>query len=419
MAQSGIIAHSQHSMNMKKKKIAVIGTVGIPAKYGGFETLTEHLVDELNEDMDITVYCSGKKYSKQEQTPNYKGTKLIFLPLEANGTSSILYDCISILHALFYADVLLILGVSGGLILPFVRLLTNKKIIVSIDGIEWKRNKWGKMARWYLWAAEWLAVKCSHADIADNEAIQDYTAIRYGTLSSIIEYGADHVMHVKPTVQDKKLFPFLAKSYAFKVCRIEPENNIHTVLEAFATMPEYPLVMVGNWNISAYGQQLKTQYGECANITLLDPIYEQRTLDLLRGNCLVYVHGHSAGGTNPSLVEAMFLGLPVVAFDVSYNRTTTENRAFYFKTPEDIRQLVMEQRVPQLKDNGMLMQQIASRRYTWKVIADKYAFLIRKVSTPASHKSLSTAVSKKISPNDFIDFELGHLFIPSHFYEKR
>ena len=103
------------------KKIAIIGTVGVPANYGGFETLTEHLIEDLGRHHEITVYCSGKKYVNAERQTTFLGAKLIYLPLEANGVQSIIYDSISILHALFYADVLLILGVAGAWLLPFVR----------------------------------------------------------------------------------------------------------------------------------------------------------------------------------------------------------------------------------------------------------------------------------------------------------
>ncbi|MFM9907794.1 MAG: DUF1972 domain-containing protein, partial [Chitinophagaceae bacterium] len=243
-----------------KKKIAIIGTVGIPAKYGGFETLTEHLVKEIGDTYNITVYCTTKKYPKKDRKTKYLSANLKYLPLEANGIQSIPYDTLSIIHAIFYADVLLVLGVAGAWILPLVRLFTRKKIIISIDGIEWKRDKWNRLAKWYLWWAEKIAVKYSHADISDNESIQDYTAVRYKSLSNIIEYGADHTIKVKPTDRDKEMYPFLCLPYAFKVCRIEPENNIHIVLEAFSKMNKYTLVMIGNWNNSEYGKNLKNKY---------------------------------------------------------------------------------------------------------------------------------------------------------------
>jgi len=318
------------------KKIAIIGTVGVPANYGGFETLAEHLIEDLGQDHEITVYCSGKKYAKENRVPTYKGAKLTYLPLDANGIQSIPYDTLSIIHSLFYADVLLILGVAGAWILPFVRWFTNKRIIISIDGIEWKRDKWNLLAKWYLFWAEGLAVKYSHIDISDNEAIQDYTAARYGSLSRIIEYGADHTIKTPMSQETKDKYTFSHNPYAFKVCRIEPENNVHMILEAFSVTNKMPLVIVGNWDKSQYGISLKIKYSNHPNIHIIDPIYDQQKLDELRSNASLYVHGHSAGGTNPSLVEAMYLGLPIIAYGVSYNRVTTEHKAIYFKTLEDL-----------------------------------------------------------------------------------
>lgn len=225
---------------------------------------------------------------------------------------------------------MLILGVAGAFMLPFIKLFTNKKIIISIDGIEWKRDKWSFFAKFYLWWAEKMAVKYSHFDISDNESIQDYTAMRYETLSKVIEYGADHTLQVKPNQTDYLKYTFLNGNYAVKVCRIEPENNIHVVLNAFSLNSNTNLVVIGNWENNEYGKSLKIKYSAYKNIFLYDPIYDQREIDLIRGNATFYVHGHSAGGTNPSLVEAMYLGLPVVSFNVSYNKTTTENKAFVF-----------------------------------------------------------------------------------------
>lgn len=405
---------------MRKRRVAIIGTVGLPAKYGGFETLAEHLVGELSGEFDFTVYCTGKKYPKAQRQRSYRGARLVYLPFDANGLQSIIYDTLSILHALLFADVLLVLGVSGGFLLPFVKWFTNKKIIVSIDGIEWKRNKWSKLARWYLWAAEWMAVKFSHADIADNESIQDYTAIRYKTLSHIIEYGADHTLRVSPTAEDRIKYPFVAQPYAFTVCRIEPENNLHVILAAFAQLPKHQLVMVGNWNNSTYGIELKATYGHYDHIHLLDPIYNQLELDMLRGNCLLYMHGHSAGGTNPSLVEAMYLGLPVIAFNVSYNRTTTQNSAMYFRQPADIVKIIRETSIAEIRQLGESMKAIADRRYTWAIIANRYKYLIKKVlASPAKVKIAPMGHQGHLKMDYMVKNGMAHLLTPSFFYEKR
>ncbi|WP_228452027.1 DUF1972 domain-containing protein [Chryseobacterium sp. G0186] len=378
-----------------KTKVAIIGTVGLPAKYGGFETLTAHLVEELADTYDFTVYCSSKKYTKEERTESWKGAKLKYLPLDANGIQSIPYDTLSIFHALFTSDVLLVLGVAGAWLLPFVKLFTRKKIIISIDGIEWKRDKWSLPAKLYLWWAEKLAVRFSHIDISDNESIQDYTSLRYKTISRVIEYGADHTkVNLTPTSENREKYPFLSEEYAVKVCRIEPENHVHTILKVFSELPDRTLVLVGNWKNSPYGIDMKQQYSGFKNIHLLDPIYDQEMIDLIRGNASLYIHGHSAGGTNPSLVEAMFLGLPIISNGVSYNRTTTEDQAFYFSNEEDLKNILNKMTREDLRNCAVQMKKIAERRYTWKKIAKKYSQLIEETFTVNKKTNVYPMISK-------------------------
>lgn len=302
--------------------------------------------------------------------------------------------------------------------LPFVRLFTKKKIIISIDGIEWKRQKWSPLAKMYLWWVEKLAVKYSHIDISDNESIQDYTALRYRSLSRIVEYGGDHVEHIIPTEQDKTRYPFLRHDYAVKVCRIEPENNVHIVLEAFSSMHNSPLVIIGNWESSEYGQQLKKQYANVTHINLLDPIYTQRTLDVIRGNASLYVHGHCAGGTNPSLVEAMSLGLPILSFNVSYNRTTTENKAHYFKSAQDIIHFIQHTPVEILQLQKNTMKGIANRRYKWEIIAQKYDELILEALSVKTKTAVLPELSRAYNHDRLVNQEVGHLQYQHTFYEK-
>jgi hypothetical protein len=170
--------------------ISIIGTTGIPARYGGFETLAENLVRNRISNIQYTVFCSAKMYQKQQN--EYFGAKLIYINLKANGISSILYDLISMILSL-HADAMLILGVSGSLFLPIIRLLYRGKIIVNIDGIEWKRTKWNRLARFILRISEKTAVRFSDVLIGDNQGIIDYLTKEYNKDAVLIEYGADHV----------------------------------------------------------------------------------------------------------------------------------------------------------------------------------------------------------------------------------
>lgn len=368
---------------MKKTKVGIIGTVGVPAKYGGFETLAHQLVLNLGQQLDLTVYSSSKSYAKAERVPVWKGAKIKYIPLKANGVQSILYDILSMIHAMIFCDVLLVLGVSGCIFLPFVKIFSTKRIIVNVDGLEWRRAKWSGWIKKFLIFSERMAIQFADEIITDNAGLQDYVLDHYGIHSSLIEYGADHVSPVSIQGGLEEKYPFLQHKYAFKVCRIEPENNIHLVLAAFKELPQLPLVLVGNWSHSPYGIALKTTYGDLPNLHLLDPIYEPTELNMLRSNCAVYIHGHSAGGTNPSLVEAMYLGLPIIAFDVIYNQVTTEFNAAYFKTKSDLLAQVLSLSAVDLKEFGLEMKRIADRRYTWAYISNKYqTSFIGKVKRP-------------------------------------
>ncbi len=356
------------------KTIAIIGIVGLPAKYGGFETLVENLVrlnDATEIPFDITVYCSGVTY--KEKKPSYFGANLKYVPLSANGVQSIPYDVWSLVRSLIHKPhSILVLGVSGAIALPFVRLISNVRIITNVDGIEWRRNKWKGIAKKFLKFSERLAVKFSHVVISDNAAIKEYIENQYGANSEVIAYGGDHAVTVECASIASYLLP---PRFSLSVCRIEPENNIDMILSAFAELPDKPLVFVGNWDNSDYGRKLRERFGDYSNIRLLDPIYDLATLAALRSMAKFYVHGHSAGGTNPSLVEAMHFGLPIFAFDCSFSRYTTNNKAIFFKTTEDLRKLINNISSEAAIEAGKNMREIACSRYTWKVIAEKYFML--------------------------------------------
>lgn len=354
------------------KQVAIVGIQGVPAKYGGFETLVENMIGEnCSPEVCYTIFCSGKDYAMHIGT--YKGAKLKYVPLfHANGAQSTPYDILSMLKCLRGYDTVLILGVSGCIFLPIFRLLYRKRLIVNIDGLEHRRAKWGKFAKWFLRTSEAMAVRFADVVVADNKGIQDYVTETYGKPSELIAYGGDHTQReVSEERQQEILNKYGVKSndYAISVCRIEPENNSHILCEAFAKSGR-DLVFVGNWERSEYSRNLKKEYGSYSNIRMVDSVYDLDELYALRNQCECYIHGHSAGGTNPSLVEAMSFGKPIIAFDVVYNRETTENKAYYFKNSNQLVELVSQK-----EKDGASMKEIAKWRYTWKHIAKQYEAL--------------------------------------------
>lgn len=353
------------------KKITIIGTQGVPANYGGFESLVENIIGEnKSPDINYTIFCSSKDL--HQQLDEYKGAKLKYLPLSANGFQSILYDILSMLKLPKETDVILILGVSGCFILPIFRLFSKKKLIINIDGLEHRREKWGKLAKWYLKFSEKMAVKYADVIIADNKGIQDYVKEEYKKDAELIAYGGDHaIRYLDPKFEADMLgnFSLTPKDYAITVCRIEPENNCHKTLEAFSKT-DNKLIFIGNWERSEYGRTLKEKYSKFSNITIQDPIYDIDVLYALRKNAGSYIHGHSAGGTNPSLVEAMFFGCPILCFDVVYNRASTQNKAYYWKDVNELVELLQCKKL-----SGDEMKVIAEKEYTWKTIISQYEML--------------------------------------------
>lgn len=360
---------------MSNNIIAIIGTVGVPSNYGGFETLAENLVryhDIIGLPEQLTVYCSSKAYA--EKKPSYLSARLRYIPLYANGAQSIPYDIWSLVSSSWNRmDVILLLGVSGAIALPFVRAFSSARIVTNIDGIEWSRQKWRGLAKRFLRFSERMAVRYSHEVIADNQSIADYVWDTYGVTSHMIAYGGDHAVAVKAKPVEEYQLP---AEYAFSVCRIEPENNIHVIIEAFSNQDGLPLVLVGNWNRSDYGRSIRERYAACTHMYLLDPIYDAGKLKTLRSGAKLYIHGHSAGGTNPSLVEAMHFGHPILAYDCDSNRYTTENKALFYKTSEDLLRLLQTMDKDMIEEVGQEMLEIARRRYTWKTVAREYFDLL-------------------------------------------
>ena len=221
-------------------------------------------------------------------------------------------------------------------------------------------------------------IACGFADeiITDNRILKEYVKIRYNRSSRLIEYGADHTKYRLIEDNDLKKYPFLTHPYGFKVTRIEPENNIHLILEAFSKLPKQHFVLVGNWDENRYGKLLRERYGRFKNLHLLDPIYNIEKLDVLRSNARFYIHGNSAGGTNPSLVEAMYLKLPVVAFDAIFNRVTTNNQAIYFNNVEELYRIISRIDKYPLFAVAENLKVIANKQYTWKNISNRYARVI-------------------------------------------
>lgn len=361
-------------------KVAIIGTVGVPACYGGYETLVENLLTyKENDEIEYIVYCSSKAY--KEKLDSYKGAKLIYVPLNANGAQALVYDWISTLLAYPKVDIILSLGTAIGYLLPFSKLFSSVKIIANLDGLDNKRAKFSTFPRLIISGGRKLTSKYADICVSDNQGIKENVLDLYNRDSELIEYGGDNATVIQHDEKLKSKYGLTPDEYIFKVARIEPENNIEIILEAFSKIPSENLIIVGNWDKSDFGKNMRKKYEDYTNIKMLDPIYEPEEINLLRSNCKLYIHGHSAGGTNPSLVEAMNLGLPIIAYDVVYNRETTENKARYFNSVETLTNQIID--LCKYNNNRLAiaksMSEIGKKRYTWKRIANLYENLFLRL----------------------------------------
>ena len=293
--------------------------------------------------------------------------------MSANGFASIFYDILSILHAMIKKNnSLLILGVSGAICLPLVRFFTKTKIITNIDGIEWRREKWGKLEKKLLRILEKVAVRFSDVVISDNVEIQKYIYLQYGRHSKYIPYGGEHAIDV----DEKKPSFSMPVSYCLKIARIEPENNIVMILLSFSKMPKRNLVIIGNWNSSKFGKRMRKKYSRYKNIIMLDPIYDRSVLKWIRMRAKCYLHGHSAGGSNPTLIEAMYFKAPIIAYDCVYNRATTDNRIQYFSCCDSLIE-VISNLFENFYDKSIIdLRQFALKNFNWKDVTEKYLNVI-------------------------------------------
>jgi len=347
------------------RSLFIIGSNGIPARYGGFETYAENISRELAANLDVTVVCSSFLYDCDERDTKWGAINRLFLAVKANGPQSLIYDFISLWIALSRADNILILGVGAGLFLPLFKRIKNKQVLIHIDGVEWKRGKWNLFSKFILRIAFQISIRAGSYIIIDNEALMDYIPVRYHRKLIHSSYGGNHL-----PVASKNVSP-ANHEYALVIARAEEENNLHLILSGFTRYSGLHLIAISNWSQSNYGRKLIRKFSHHANISLIGPIYSLPEIQQYRDHCQVYIHGHSAGGTNPSLIEAMYSGKPIIAWDNKFNRITTCNLAYYFNTIDGlIQQLDLIQTEKSLTTATELMN-YAKTNYTWASAADQ------------------------------------------------
>ena len=316
-------------------RIAIMGTRGIPNHYGGFEQLAEHLGPGLvKAGHEVTVYNS---HNHPWQGKVWEGVNIVhcYDPEYLMGSAGqFIYDlnCIRDARDRNF-DVILQLGYTSssvwGLLFP-----ERAVVLYNMDGLEWKRAKYSRMTRRFLLYAEKLAVRYSHFRISDSPVIQDYYKEKYGIGTEYIAYGADLFYTADESVPGE--YGLVPGDYLLLMARMEEENNIETILDGFvASGTEKKILVIGNIS-NRLGRYLKEKFGSDERIIFTGAIFEKEKLHSLKSFSWLYFHGHSTGGTNPSLLEAMASRALILAHENAFNRSVLGTDAYYFSSANDI-----------------------------------------------------------------------------------
>lgn len=308
------------------KKIAVVGTRGVPAKYGGFETFADEFARFNNGKYQLTIY--GER--NEESPVDFYGASLEYLPF-LKSKNQVRYYCISILRAAKKHDVILITGPGGGFCIPIIKLFyPRKRFVVNPDGLEFIRSKWSPIVRFILWCASWASVLFADLIIADSAGIANYYSSKISFVKkkiTIIEYGSNLFDLVNSFDSD----------YYLLVARMVPENNLTMIVNGFTrSNSNKRLKIVSDLPKTKYLSDLEDILKGQKTVQLIGPVYEKKVLESLRCNAFAHFHGHSVGGTNPSLLEAMSAGAPIIAHDNVFNREVLNEEGLFFRNEDDV-----------------------------------------------------------------------------------
>ena len=312
------------------KRLRILGTRGVPAAHGGFETFAEQLALHLvRRGWQVVVYCQ-EQGRHAPYTDRWQGIERVHVPVRARGAAAtIAFDWRSTLHAARHHDLCLTLGYNTALFCAWLRVrgVTN---LINMDGIEWSRAKWGPAAKAWLWLNERAGCWFGDHLVADHPQIAEHLRTRVsGDKISTIAYGAERVRSAPPApVLSHGLLP---GRYLTLVARPEPENSVLEVVRGFSRRPRgLQLAVLGHYDPGqAYHRAVLQAAG--SEVRFLGAIYDKAVLRSLRWHCAAYVHGHQVGGTNPSLVEALGAGNAVIAHDNRFNRWVAGPGARYFR----------------------------------------------------------------------------------------
>jgi len=373
---------------MKNLKIAILGTRGIPNHYGGFEHISEYVSAGLvKRGHSVTVYNSHN-HPYTRDTWNGVNIKHCFDPEFMIGTAGqFVYDLNCLVDARRQKfDVVLLMGYTSSSV--WGRLYPQSSaIITNMDGLEWKRSKYSKPVQQFLKYAEKLAVKYSHFYISDSRVIKEYLEDKYHINSQYIPYGAD----VYSEYEREQLTNGEAQKedYFLLMARMEPENNIEAILEGFNNSNSSKLFKVLGDTGNRFGKFIRHRFKNDERIQFKGAIFDNAKVRALQNNSYLYFHGHSVGGTNPSLLEAMASEALIAAHNNPFNKSVLNTDAYYFSDSEEVRYLV--ETVRRAGNERVMIQNNRDKiafQFSWEKIVDEYESFIVECYQRKQHERI-------------------------------
>lgn len=381
-------------------RVALIGTRGVPAAYGGFETAVEEIGQRLvNFGMHVSVYCRNVQDS-ESKARSYLGMEQVFLPsIKRKSLDTLSHTALASLHSVMRhdrPDVAVVFNAANSPFLPIFRK-AGVPTCLHVDGLEWARSKWGGLGKQYYRSAEAMGVRWADTLIADSPGIQKYYREEFGATTELLSYGApilsdlpsEGIGSVGVRVQD----------YYLVVARFEPENHVLEIVKGFSqTDSPRQLIVVG---AAPYAEAYTSEINRIAaldpRIRLLGGVYDQHLLNSLYFHAYAYLHGHSVGGTNPSLLRAIGAGTAVGAFDVSFNRYVLGDSGVYFADSDQLAALIDGiDRAPSLvASRGRDLRDRAARKFDWDCVSQGYKDLIVKAAEGYSHRDKHRKLRRK------------------------
>lgn len=362
-------------------RIGILGLWGMNVPgvtFGGFETAYSEIGAGLAQKMhDVVIYCRRERYPKNTRIDKYRGVRLKYVPsIDTKNLSGLTATWMAVKDSLLTEnfDVYLFVNVGMGFHCQALKIL-RKKVVVNVDGLDWQRAKWSRIANLYFQLATRAAVFSCDEIIADSRAIQEYYVEKFKRRPVYISYGAHIVESISPSVISK--FGVKERDYLLIVSRFVPENNLHILIEAFEKISTHmKLLVVGGTNHpTGYEAELRKYQSE--RIIFAGYISDRKELNELFCNCYAYLHGHSVGGTNPVLLDALGAGCCIIAVNTPFNAEVLAHGQFgvLFDLGIDSARKSIEEIICRPKYADHLRENSKNQiqnMYNWESIIDEY-----------------------------------------------